>query len=494
MPRLINDENALPPQLTRQETSVNHPKKQRKALGAHNDQQPKLRSALQPLSAAPLQPRAQQQHQPLRVVKQSEENLTSRHERSQRRVNVVIDPCQAHEQRRLLAEALPLLQNDGSSRVVEHSSAAPRDDLTAGDTLSLGRESNFIINGVLGEGSYGKVFSAQPVVVSLGRRPPPRPPVAVKVSCPPQLWEWTIHRALAARLPPAALEKHVVPATAAHIFGAAAPASIAERNRSVSVIVQPLASGTLQGFIEQQTRRGDLIPPECALFLVSDLLRAVSALHGAAFLHADLRPDNIALRSAAAEALDAGLTLGEETGGGWDAHGIALLDFGRAIDLKRYPAGTAFSGDAMADGYACNEMRKKKAWVHQVDYFALAATAHALLFTSSTASMSLESSAGRWRPKALHPAEAAPCPVALELWSELFDQLLNAPTDGSQLDLDGLAGRMQAYFDNSRARRDVLKAGLKRCFTTVAEHAGGKAGGDKACGRRKRTISDNLAH
>ena len=46
-----------------------------------------------------------------------------------------------------------------------------------------------------------------------------------------------------------------------------------------------------------------------------------------------------------------------------------------------------------------------------------------------------------------------------------------------------------AYFDESRPRRDALKAGLQRCFEPVTERAGlgGKAGG--RAGGRKRVIS-----
>ena len=91
--------------------------------------------------------------------------------------------------------------------------------------------------------------------------------------------------------------------------------------------------------------------------------QALHALLNINVLHADLRPHNITLRT---EAPPAALDSSELLGGpGWQQHGLAVIDFGRSIDLSLYPPATTFRGDAMADGYACTEMRRHRPWLAQ---------------------------------------------------------------------------------------------------------------------------------
>eukprot|EP00966_Prymnesium_polylepis_P152061 3512456-Prymnesium_polylepis.1 len=228
--------------------------------------QRRQRQPLQPLAAGQAQPLAAGVAAPSKPSKPSKP--ASRDERLNRRANVVVDPCQAAEQRRLLERAR--LQSTEHLRVCEHAATPPLlrggGDLAVGDKLTLGSES-MVVTGLLGRGTFGTVFAATPVVVSLGRRPPPRPPVAVKLSRPPQLWEWAIHVALRTRLPASELERHAVLATSAHVFGAkvlgsktskleACPAHApSEAGGGVGVLVQPLARGSLQRLIEGHVAR-----------------------------------------------------------------------------------------------------------------------------------------------------------------------------------------------------------------------------------------------
>ena len=265
---------------------------------------------------------------------------SSRMKRRKRRATVVLDPCQETEQRRLLLEVLPRLQADRQSCIREHVTSSPPHDLSTGDKLRLRNESSLLITGTLGAGAYGTVFSAQPVVVNLGRRRPPQPKVVVKVASPPQLWEWYMHTALRERLPPTALATHIVPAIEAHSWGDIENATAYKSG--VSVLVQPLAAGTLQQLIDAHHRKGEPVRELCALFLAASLLRAVHALHQADVLHADVRPDNIALRLDSSSSLDSNASITDDAG--WAAHGVSLLDLGRAIDLRLYDKGTVFVG------------------------------------------------------------------------------------------------------------------------------------------------------
>ena len=239
---------------------------------------------------------------------------SARMKRRMWRETVVLDPCQETEQRRLLLEVLPQLQADRQSRVREHTSLPPPRVLLKGDRLQLRSESFLTITGMLGAGSYGTVWAAQPMVVNLGRRRQQQPPVVIKLSSPPQLWEWYIHTVLRKRLPTTTLNTRIVPAIEAHSWG---DIDAAQYRNGTSLLVQPLASGTLTVLIEAHRAQRETVHELTAIFLAASLLRAVGALHQvppqtflhhhipphptptppqADVLHADVRPDNIALR------------------------------------------------------------------------------------------------------------------------------------------------------------------------------------------------------
>ena len=111
--------------------------------------------------------------------------------------------------------------------------------------------------------------------------------------------------------------------------------------------------------------------------LAADLLRAVGALHAADVLHCDVRPRNVSLRAEpgttprCGDRADTRVTCG--------CFGVALLDLGRAIDRRQYDRGVRFSGDVMAEGYECVEMRRRTCWTVQIDCYAAAGTIDAML-------------------------------------------------------------------------------------------------------------------
>ena len=109
------------------------------------------------------------------------------------------------------------------------------------------------------------------------------------------------------------------------------------------------------------------------------MLRALHSLHGASILHADVKPDNVAIRLAEPTSLDSSAPLGGASSGAWAAHGVALLDFGRAIDTSLYPEGTTFRSSLMADTFECAEMREGREWTTHPDASAIAACAHFML-------------------------------------------------------------------------------------------------------------------
>merc|ERR1712048_583716 len=84
--------------------------------------------------------------------------------------------------------------------------------------------------------------------------------------------------------------------------------------------------------------------------------------------------------------------------GGWQGHGLQLIDYGRAIDTHLFPPGATFSSeDAMASGLECPEMLQGRPWTTQIDLFAAAACIHFLLHAEYMERPVLEGS--RWRPR-----------------------------------------------------------------------------------------------
>lgn len=389
----------------------------------------------------------------------------SREQRRRKRDNVVIDPCQDAERRRLLKQVLPRLKADATISVAVEKAPGPlAHPVTSGNTLDLGSHL-VVVERMLGQGTFGEVYAAR-VIKAVAERG--HPMVAVKVCKPAQLWECYIQSELRARLSLRARER-VILAMAAHVY-VGSPLSEASAGeligRGASTLVLPLAGSSLEKLLACHRSRGARLGESAAAFLVADMLRAVDGLHSAGVLHADLRPDNIALRglSSLEEAmeLDPRVRL-DRTDGAWRRCGVALLDFGRAIDTTLYEEGTVFSGDVLAHGYECPEMRRGASWTHQIDFFALAATIHAVLHSDADQPMRIQRDRkGRWQPIAPRLLDGG-C-EAPSLWEGIFDKLLNANPQGSAagVSLGSLAEDLHDYVDTSPSSRVELRAELVR--------------------------------
>ena len=51
-----------------------------------------------------------------------------------------------------------------------------------------------------------------------------------------------------------------------------------------------------------------------------------------------------------------------------DCAALKLIDFGRSIDMKLFPAGTTFSANCYTEDFQCIEMKEGRAWTTQVQY------------------------------------------------------------------------------------------------------------------------------
>ncbi|KAI9803817.1 MAG: hypothetical protein M1825_001697 [Sarcosagium campestre] len=185
--------------------------------------------------------------------------------------------------------------------------------------------------------------------------------------------------------------------------------------------------------------------------------------------------------------------------GGWASKGLALIDFGRGIDMRQFRADVGFIADWETGPCDCAEMRELRPWTYQIDYHAAAGVLHTLLFgryidtvvvpdrvpyptqssSSSTTNPDLDNlglGAGFPAPtrknKTYRVAERMKRYWQVELWTAVFDVLLN-PTrfvdehEDEQTAADAeLVGISTAAGGNGRM--PPLKA-LRRCRVALED-------------------------
>lgn len=185
-----------------------------------------------------------------------------------------------------------------------------------------------------------------------------------------------------------------------------------------------------------------------AMFFSVELFRTIEALHATGILHGDIKADNCLVRldepdsddspAKALSLLDLGADEQPESrdsihyspGGchGWRNKGLALIDFGRSIDMHAFSPGVQFIADWETSAHECNEIREMRPWTHQIDLHGLAGTIHVLLF-------------GKYLESTLVHTDNSPADVATartyrireslkrywdrDVWHDVFDLLLN---------------------------------------------------------------------
>ena len=318
----------------------------------------------------------------------------------------------------------------------------------------------------LGEGGFGAVFAAADVERQLELQEEVF--VAVKVVRPKNLWEFHILKKLRASLPPY-LRASIIEPQALYVF------------RDESYLILDLCTqGTLLELVNRAqeinvAEKGACLRESLVMFFTIELIRLLEGMHGAGFIHGDLKIDNCLLRLG-----DTPLSSAYDPSGagGWSDKGIKLIDFGRTIDTKQFPPGQQFLADWPTDAKDCLEMREGLPWTHQPDYFGLAGIIYCMLYGKYFEEKSIVS----------HPEEDGEPRYRLavsfkrywqaDLWMGLFDLLLN-PTlvreDGSLPlcpELGALRGEMEQVLvakDRSHGSALPLKALLGKIIIASDE-------------------------
>lgn len=183
-----------------------------------------------------------------------------------------------------------------------------------------------------------------------------------------------------------------------------------------------------------------------AMFFSVELFRTVEALHANGVLHGDIKADNCLVRldehnpneppSKALSLLDLGadetafdpresIHYSPSGSYGWQQKGLALIDFGRSIDMQAFSPGVQFIADWETGTHECNEIREMRPWTHHIDLYGIAGVIHVLLFGKYIESTATDGNSGNPSSRTYRIRESLKRYWDRELWAGVFDLLLN---------------------------------------------------------------------
>ncbi len=288
------------------------------------------------------------------------------------------------------------------TKMTKNSSEKTTTNVSMPPILCLeGAERDYVVKRELGKGAFAPVYLVEnasatsddndddDTQTSQSSKPNHRSRLeALKMEHPPTAWEFYIMRAAASRLASTRALRSITPAHELHLF--ADECFLLEQYRDQGTLLSlvnaaknsPSTSSTTTGVMDEVL----------AMFFTVELLRTVEALHSAGIMHGDLKADNCLLRldvvpNSSCPAGQSGDD-GEEWSAryhadgshGWASKGVALIDFGRGIDMRVFKEDVQFVADWKAGPADCVEMREMRPWTWQVDCFGLAGVIHSLLF------------------------------------------------------------------------------------------------------------------
>jgi checkpoint serine/threonine-protein kinase len=337
----------------------------------------------------------------------------------------------------------------------------------------------FMVSEKLGEGGFGSVFKAKDVGMKLGIEDSDDDDelddededdedmssmVALKVVRPRNTWEYHVLRRLHTALPPSLRRSIVLPhALYAFCDESYLVLDLCPQGMLLNIVNNAVSAGVAQA--------GACLDELLVIFFSIELLRLMEALHNAGFIHGDLKIDNCLLRL---EEVPGGAAAWSGTyqpngNGGWSYKGLKIIDFGRTIDTRLFPPNQKFIADWATDDRDCFEVRENRSWTYQTDYFGLAGIIYCMLFgkyiqASSVAECTSED--GVQKHKITTPFKRY---WQTELWTRLFDVLLNPCTvrpDGELPVCDALSDlrkEMEQWLQtNCNRTSNTLKGLLKK--------------------------------
>ncbi|KAF7903941.1 hypothetical protein EAF00_001275 [Botryotinia globosa] len=301
---------------------------------------------------------------------------------------------------------------------------------------------------------------------------------ALKMEDPPSAWEFYIMRQAKRRLGVSRPAESILDVYEMHLY-----------RDECYLIEEYRDQGTLLDIINisraDAKSPGGVMDELLVMFFTIELFRTIEALHSKGILHGDLKADNCLVRFDSLSDSDIWSPKYKRDGSdGWNKKGIALIDFGRGIDMKCFKPGVQFIADWKTGPQDCAEMRELRPWTYQIDYHGLAGIIHSMLFgkyIDTIAERPGDSIGGmggglrKWKIK-----EGLKRYWQTEIWAGVFDILLNPQgyVDGEEGGkLPVLRGmrvmreEMEEWLEGNCEKGAGLLKGVKRLEDGVRERA-----------------------
>lgn len=340
-----------------------------------------------------------------------------------------------------------------------------------------GTQRTYTIKRELGKGAFAPVYLVesvapeeeqdenQPVQMGKGEFGVKRQPLeAIKMEDPPTPWEFYVMRQAKRRLGVCRPADSIVSAYEMHVF------------KDECYLVEEFRDqGTLLDLVNLARAENGVMDEQLAMFFTVELFRTVEALHAKGIIHGDLKSDNILVRFDK----DNNWTSEYKRDGrdGWASKGVALIDFGRGIDMKAFKPNVQFIADWPTTEADCAEMRELRPWTYQIDYHGLAGIIHNLLFGKYISTVAERGATlGAGATKTYKIKESLKRYWQVEIWQECLDLLLNPlmhlePEEGRKMPvlrgMEEVREKMEAWLEENCERGVGLKALVRKMEEAV---------------------------
>jgi checkpoint serine/threonine-protein kinase len=270
---------------------------------------------------------------------------------------------------------------------------------------------------------------------------------AVKMEEPPSAWEFYIMRQARRRLGVSRAGDSIIDAYEMHMY-----------KDECYLVEEFREQGTLLDLVNLARAENGVMDEQLAMFFTVELFRTVEALHSKGLIHGDIKADNVLVRFNA-------LPQGEQWDSqyhrdgrnGWASKGIALIDFGRGIDMKAFKPDVQFIADWETSEQDCAEMRELRPWTYQIDYHGLAGIVHNLLFGKYISTIAERGGTlGAGATKTYRIRESLKRYWQTDIWNEVIDLLLNP-----LMHLEGEEGRKLPVLRGMKAVREKMETYLE---------------------------------